>query len=285
MSLEVTVITDLGRNLASDRRYRRSERINEALALQCGHVQEALGLEAMLVSDEAGDRWVGSGDRALCRLLARSAPVLSSTDVDADFQYKALALLRSDLDSSQVTTYALAVPGSASRVFVTGAGRSRMRDDGVVGASAGVRRILGFTPQRAESGVRVEASSDPEVVLNTLIEAHWLRASGQFAGYEAPARRWGATDDAAYAPALQLALQPAFDALGRGGLVVDDPWRRWRWRSNETAHGDGEFVRTLSAPVREPRTQTPVGTLYIGLHHRHDRFAMVTAPRVAIRWR
>ena len=67
--MEVTVITEFGRTISSDMRYRRSERVTDALAFQCAHLQEQLGLEAVVVSDDAGTSWVGAGDLALCRVL------------------------------------------------------------------------------------------------------------------------------------------------------------------------------------------------------------------------
>ena len=55
--MEVTVITEFGRTISSDKRYRRSERVTDALAFQCAHLQEQLGLEAVVVSDDVGTSW------------------------------------------------------------------------------------------------------------------------------------------------------------------------------------------------------------------------------------
>jgi hypothetical protein len=282
--MEATVITDLTRTLVADRRYRRSDRVTDSLAFQCAHVQQQLGLEAVVVSDEVGDRWVGSGEKGLCRLLGRSAAEIArGPSSRLDYRVAALQTLRSDLTLGQVTTFRIDLPRSGRHVYVTGVGQGRLRDVGVVNVADGTKRILGVTPGRAP--VAPAAPTDPELALNEQIYVRWntLRDSGALTG-DAPVRRLGGFDDRAYAESLASLLAPLEVELGRAGLVADSLWAGWRWRSSEAPLGEGVFVRTLRAPVREVRSGTQVGAAIVDLAHRHDVFDIPVAPHVRLRW-
>jgi hypothetical protein len=282
--MEATVITDLTRTIVADRRYRRSERVTDSLAYQCAHVQSQFGMEAVVVSDNSGDRWVGSGDKSLCRLLGRSAPEIArGPSSKLDYRLAALQTLRSDLNPGNVATFRIDLPATGSHVFVTGVGVGRMRDVGVVNVADGTKRILGVTPGRVREAPPVV--TDPEIVLNELVSRVWhqMRDRGQLVGAD-PVRRLGAFDDRVYADALEQVLEPVMVELGQSGLVADSLWAAWRWRSSEAPLGDGIFVRTLRAPVREVRTGLQVGALHVDLPHRHDVFAFTHPPHVRLRW-
>lgn len=282
--MEATVITDLTRTIVADRRYRRSESVTDSLAFQCAHVQTQFGMEALVVSDQSGDRWVGSGDKSLCRLLGRSAPEIArGPSQKLDYRLAALQTLRSDLTPGNVATFRIDLPGSGTQVFVTGVGLGRMRDVGVVNVADGTKRILGVTPGRVRAAAPV--ATDPEVVLNDMVTRRWhdARDRGELAGSD-PVRRLGIFDDRVYIDALDVVLEPVMVELSQSGLVADSLWAAWRWRSSEASLGDGIFVRTLRAPVREVRTGLQVGALHVDLPHRHDVFAFTHPPHVRLRW-
>lgn len=284
--METTVITDMGsRDIPRDRRYRRADETPRALAFQCAHIQESLGLEAMVVSDASGDAWVGAGDRHLCRLLARSASSIASDDLEArEFRLNALRSLRSDLTTAQVTTYRVPVPGRSASIFITGVGGSRMRDHGVVSVAGGTRRILGY--ERADRGPALPANARPEEVLQHQINEVWHRHASSIMPVDAiaPARRFGLTDDRVYAPAVELLLAPALTTLVRSGVLPDDLWKSWRLRSSERHIGDGVFVRNFQVPLREVRSGARLGTLFVDLYHRHDVWELVERPVVGLQW-
>jgi hypothetical protein len=284
--METTVITDLGsRDIPRDRRYRRTDDRPRALAFQCAHIQEALGLEAMVVSDASGDAWVGSGDRHLCRLLARSASSIASEDREArEFRLSALRSLRNDLTTAQVTTFRVPVPGRPSSIYITGVGGSRLRDHGVVTVAGGTRRILGYESAAAPA---VHTEQAPDRVLQQQIDALWQTHGPQWNAttrFTAPRRRFGWTDDGAYKEAVEVLLAPALQTLTRSGVVPNDVWSGWRLRSHERSLGDGVYVRTLPVALREVRSGARLGTLHVDLYHRHDRWELVDRPIVGLQW-
>lgn len=276
--MDTTVITDSTATSVTNRRYRRSEKVSDALAFQCAHVQEGLALEAVVVTDDTGDRWVGSGDKRLCRLLSRSANQLVHPTVDAELRIKALRSLRSDLGPADITTYAIRVPERERFVFVTGVGKSVMRDNGVVGAAGGVKRILGFNPA-------APAAEDPQRVLQRLVtdRYHAMLRDDELTG-PMPSGLFGMVDDRIYSDVLDRILEPALDTIVRSGLVSDALWKRYRWSTREVAQPDGSWVRLFAPSLREPRTGARVGVLEIEFHHRHDRFDVPFPPALRLRW-
>lgn len=282
---ETTVITDLGRNVVSDRRYRRSDEVPRALAFQCAHIRDGLNLDAMVVSDACGDRWVGAGDPRLCRIVSRSADVLAAGPSSGfDMRVKALRSIRADLRPGDITTFQLTVPGTSRNLYVTGVGGSRLRDDGVVNAAGGVRRIMGW--QSAAAGaVPTAAHENPQAVLERLTRATFeaLRVSGELTG-EAPRRVFGRTDDSVYAPTLGHVLSPALNTIENSGLEYDNLSRAWTWRSRERSRRDGTYVRTFKLNLREVRTGIRVGRLDVDFYHRHDRFEIPYCPVLTLRW-
>jgi len=283
MAAETTVITDMGKTVVTDRRYRRSAEVPESLAFQCAHVQEALSLEAVVVSDGTGDRWVGSGDKRLCRLLSKSASTIADdASPRRDLRMMAIQSLRSDLSLQEITTYKIKVPAHERYIYVTGVGQSRMRDTGVVSVADGVKRIMGFRSQRrtADHG----ASADPAHVLNRLISDRFDAVRWSTEVTVRSRSFFSRSDDRDYAPMLGEMLQPAIDAVVRSGIIVDDLWKRYRWRSQEASIGDGVFLRRLTATLREPRSGARVGTLSVDVCHRHDRLEITEPPTCAIAW-
>lgn len=272
-----------GDTVVSERRYRRSETVTEALAFQCAHIREGLELNAIVVTDDLGDRWVGAGDRALCRMLSKAAPDLSRADsAGANFRMKALQSLQSDLTTSQISTCAIRVPGRERFVYVTGIGDNRLRTAGIMGAASGTRRILGFAPP----GSSAVQASDADTVLQSIVDRSFEQVmdSGLVIG-PCPKRSFGRADDTVYRGTLRHILAPAWEALSRSGVSARDPWRTPRWSQRETRVADDIFCRRLVAPLREARTGIRLGELAIAFEHRHEFFDLPTAPRITVRWR
>ncbi len=272
-----------GDTVVSERRYRRSETVTEALAFQCAHIRDGLELSALVVTDDIGDRWVGAGDQALCRMLSKAAPDLSRADTaGAAFRMKALQSLQSDLTTSQISTCAIRVPGRDRYVYVTGIGDNRLRTSGVMGAATGTRRILGFTP----SGTTATASTDADVVLQSIVERSFdhVMQSGLVIG-PTPQRGLSGVDDTVYRGTLRHILAPAWEALARSGVAARDPWRTPRWKQRERRVSRDIFVRRLVSPLRESRTGIKLGELSITFEHRHEFFDLPSCPQVSVRWR
>ncbi|MCB9507625.1 MAG: hypothetical protein H6698_07860 [Myxococcales bacterium] len=265
-----------------DRRYRRSQLTTEALAFQCAHVQEGLELDALIVSDDTGDRWVGAGDKALCRLLSRSAPAISGGDDRGAMRMRALQVLRSDLSGTQLTACRIQVPRQDRFIYVTGVGTNRMRPSGVVSAATGTKRILGYERPVANATSDGDAQRTLQRVVDgayaRLVSAHGVRG-------DAPSAMFGFVDDRAYRDTLAHILAPAVDMLAQSGLIVDDLWRNYRLRTRETRVDVGVYERTFASPIRDGRTATCVGELDVKFTHRHDVFDIPYCPRVALRWR
>lgn len=281
--MEATLITDLTRTIVADRRYRRSDKVTDALAFQCAHVTDQYGLEAVVVGDETGDRWVGSGDRSLCRLLSRSAAEIArGPSVKLEYRLAALQSLRSDLDPSRVATFRIDIPGSARQVYVTGVGAGRLRDVGVVNAADGTKRILGVTPGRVPRPA--VAAENPDRALQDLVHARWFQLGGGAAMGVGPRRSLLGYDDLAYTELLGTLLEPVHAELTGAGLVADSLWAGYRWRSSEAPAGDGVYVRALRAPVREARSGVQVGALIVDMAHRHDSLSLPLPPQVGLRW-
>ncbi len=271
--------------VVSDRRYRRSPVLTEALGYQCAHIQEGLSLEALVVSDDVGDRWVGSGDKSLCRLLSRSALDLSERgSVEAAYRLKTLQSLKSDLKSSDITTCRIKLPDSQRFVVVTGVGSNRLRTNGVVSASRGTKRILGLTKSRENRTSQDEF--DAAQHLQELVDNSYARlVSTQGLYGQAPRQLLGLVDDGVYREAFKHILAPAMDAVTQSGVIVDDPWRSYRFRSRERRYTDGTFERTFRVALREARSGLRLGDLEIRFFHRHDEFEIPYCPRLSIRWR
>jgi hypothetical protein len=266
-----------------DRRYRRSDITTQALAFQCAHVQEGLSLRAMIVSDDVGDRWVGSGDKALCRLLSKSAPAISSADEHAAMRLRALQVLQSDLDGSRVTTTKIKVPHQSRYIYVTGVGVNQMRVGGVSTAAEGTKRILGYTgrPQE-EDGPDYDAAR----ALQNLVDGAFARlvcADGVTGAV--PVGIFGLSDDRVYRDTLNHILAPAIDAIAKSGIVVDDLWRNYRWRSREARVDANIFERRFVTPMREGRSNVRLGNLEVRFFHRHGVFDMPYCPRLTLNWR
>ena len=266
-----------------DRRYRRSDITTQALAFQCAHVQEGLSLRAMIVSDDVGDRWVGSGDKALCRLLSKSAPAIASSDEHAAMRLRALQVLQSDLDGSRVTTTKIKVPHQSRYIYVTGVGVNQMRVGGVSTAAEGTKRILGYN-------ARIQEQDGPDYdagrALQNLVDGAFARlvcAAGVTG--EVPAGFLGLSDDRVYRDTLNHILAPAIDAIAKSGIVVDDLWRNYRWRSRESRVDATIFERRFVSPMREGRSNVRLGDLEIRFFHRHDVFDIPYCPRLTLRWR
>jgi hypothetical protein len=272
-----------GATVVSERRYRRSETVTEALAYQCAHIRDGLDLSALVVTDDLGDRWVGAGDRALCRMLSKAAPDLARTGTqDAEFRIKALRSLQSDLTSAQLSTCAIRVPGRDRYVYVTGIGNNKLRTTGVMGAASGTRRILGFVPS---TPVR-SGASDADGLLQSIVSRSFEKVmeSGLVVG-PTPRKSLTGVDDGVYRGAVRHILAPAWEALARSGVVARDPWRSLSWFHREADLGGGIFARTLTSPLREARSGLKLGELSVRVVHRHDFFDLPSAPEVHVRWR
>lgn len=268
-----------------DRRYRRSEITTQALAFQCAHVQEGLSLRAMIVSDDIGDRWVGSGDKALCRMLSKSAPAIGSGNEHAAMRLRALQVLQSDLDGSKVTTTKIKVPNQSRYIYVTGVGANQMRVGGVSTAAVGTKRILGYT-QRPQQHLDERGDYDAGRALQHLVDGAFARlvcAAGVTG--EVPTGFFGLSDDRVYRDTLNHILAPAIDAVAKSGIVVDDLWRNYRWRSRETRIDESVFERKFSASMREGRSNVRLGEFEVRFFHRHDAFDVPYCPRLTLKWR
>lgn len=274
----------VGNTQVMDRRYRRSPKRLEALAYQCAHVRDGLTLDAVVVADDVGDRWVGAGDRALCRMLAKSAQQLADSEsAGAEYRMKALQSLRGDLTDAQLTTCTIKVPGRNRRVYVAGIGENVLRSTGVMTTAHGTKRILGF---QQTLPLQSPTREDADVLLQSICDRSYdrLLAAGSLVG-PPPRRSFGRVDDGIYRGVVRHILAPVFDAVARSGVVAADPWRSLTFRSREAKHVDGEFVRTLVSPLREARTGMRLGEMHIAVHHRHDYFDLPRAPQVTVRWR
>lgn len=268
----------------TERRYRRSEDVTQALAFQCAHVQQHLDLQALVVADDVGDRWVGAGDRTLCRLLSRSANDLAVGSLaNASYRFKVLHSVSPELTPGHLTTFTLKVPGRKSLLHVAGVGASVARADGVVTTADGTRRILGFTPARASREVD---STDGEGLLRRAMHDVWygLRRGGALTG-EAPRRSLTRARDSVYRDVLLECLEPVFGMLQRSGLVAVEPWGAWRGTTTEVQLGDDRFVRAIRYGLRDLRAGVHVGTLIVEFEHRHQVWEMPEPPQVYLRWR
>ncbi len=266
--------------VVSDRRYRRSPNTSQALAFQCAHIQTGLSLDALIVSDDVGDRWVGAGDRALCRFLSRNAPELAAGESDAAMKLRALQTISEGLESGHVTTTRVKLPNQNRFLFVTGVGNNRMRTHGVSTAAHGSKRILGYIQPA------VGEDMDATETLQDLVDGAFSRLEGAagVTGAE-PTSFMGFFDDRVYRDTLTHVLSPAMDAIARAGLVADDIWRNYRLRSRETKIEWGLYERSFRSTLREHRTGVSLGELEIRFYHRHDLFEISRAPQVKIRWR
>lgn len=284
--METTVITDLGNRFAKDRRYRRAGDVPKSLAFQCAHVQESLGLDVIVLSDETGESWVGSGDKGLCRLLARSASAIGGDDLqEREFRLSALRSLRSDLGHAQLTTFRIDVPNSSRSLYVTGVGRSKMRDHGVIAVSDGSRRILGL-PRRRRGGDHAVGVQSTEELLQALIRDAWSQQMvlRDEARPDAPRRLFGMTDDRAYVEVLDQMLHPVAQTLQQSGVLLSDAWENWRLRSRER-HVDGDvYRRDFRISLTEARSGALLGTLGVGLVHAHRVWDLPSAPLLTLRW-
>ncbi|TVR03379.1 MAG: hypothetical protein EA398_05205 [Deltaproteobacteria bacterium] len=268
----------------SERRYRRSEDITQALAFQCAHVQQQLGLQALVVADDVGDRWVGAGDRTLCRILSRGANDLAvGSTANAAYRFKVLQSMKEDLEPGHLTTFTLRVPNRQRLLHVAGVGAHNARADGVVTTAGGARRILGFVPQRPSR--EVDATDGEGLLRKVFLDAWYsLQRSGGLTG-EAPRRGLGRTTDHVYRNVLDTCMQPVTDILHRSGLLADEPWGAWRSGRDEIQLGGDHFVRAVRYELKEIRTGTRIGTLILEFEHRHLRWDMPAAPRLFLRWR
>ena len=266
-----------------DRRYRRSDVTTQALAFQCAHVQEGLSLRAMIVSDDIGDRWVGSGDRALCRMLSKSAPAIASGDEHAAMRLRALQVLQSDLDGSRVTTTRIKVPRQSRYIYVTGVGANQMRAGGVGTTAEGAKRILGYTLDRT---IDERGDYDAARAIQALVDGAFARlVSAAGVTGEAPSSFLGFSDDRVYRDTLNHILAPAIDAIAKSGIVVDDIWRNYLWRSREARIDESIFERRFTASMRESRSNARLGELDVRFFHRHEVFDIPYCPRINLRWR
>lgn len=281
--MEVTVITEFGRTISSDMRYRRSERVTDALAFQCAHLQEQLGLEAVVVSDDVGTSWVGAGDLALCRVLSRSAPALAMpSHAERDLQVKTLRSLRHDLRDGDVATAALSVPNSARRIFVSGVGRSRLLENAVTTTAAGSSRILGYDRPR-----RRPVEIDTRNALSTALMQAWqtLFSAGVHDDAAIVPRNWlGFADDRRYRDIVTDLMSPVVHILQSRGVLLEDLWSQYRFRSNEVELTDGLYLRTFRIALRDVRLGLRIGHLELDLFHRHDRLAVPVCPRIRLQW-
>jgi len=236
-----------------------------------------------VVTDETGDRWVGAGDKSICRMLTKSAAALVLGDYEERaFRLRALRTLHGNIDPIDVATYAINVPGLPSNLFVTGVGKSNLLLNGVEITGAGSERIIGVRTTRPV----VNSNDPPDIVLNSALQMafHELHSSSKLAGDD-PKGWFGIADDRVYMHVLDFVVKPVIQILEHSGVVVDDLWANFRWKSRETRQPDGSYVRTFELPVREPRTRVQLGNLDVHFAHRHDRFEVPLCPRVVLRWR
>lgn len=268
----------------SDRRNRRSAVTTEALAFQCAHIQEGLGLDAIVVADDMGDRWVGAGDRALCRYLSKNAPELANGEFDAALKLRALQTISEGLEAAHVTTARVKVPHMGGRfLYVTGVGHNRMRRQGVATTANGSKRILGYErPLITQKDQDVDAAA----TLQRMVDGAYSRlvAAAGVSG-ATPSSFMGLFDDRVYRDTLNHVLAPAYDALGKSGVGVDDIWRNYRMRSRELKIEAGLYERQFRATLRAITSNVRLGELEIRFFHRHDVWDIPYCPRVNIRWR
>lgn len=270
-------------SIVADRRARRSGVTTEALAYQCAHVQEGLTLDAIIVADDSGDRWVGAGDRALCRFLARNAPSLAAGEKDTAMKLRALQTISEGLEAAHVTTARIKIPRENRYIFVTGVGANRMRTGGVAHTAGGTQRILGFRQPVANSPAE---ERDATHTLQTLVDGAYGRLiiDGGVTG-PAPPSFMGFRDDRVYQNALGHILAPALETTARSGVIVDEMWQNYRFRSREVRHTDGLFERNFRLPMRESRSGVRIGELEVRFFHRHDAWDIPACPQLIVRWR
>lgn len=266
--------------VVADRRYRRSANTSEALAFQCAHIQSGLELDALIVSDDVGDRWVGAGDRALCRFLSRNAPALAAGESNAAMKLRALQTISEGLESGHVTTARVKLPERDKFLFITGVGNNVMRTHGVSTTAHGSKRILGYIqPAMGED-------ADATETLQDLVDGAFSRLDGGAGTLgNDPSSFLGFFDDRVYRDTLSHILTPAMNAIARAGLVTDDLWRNYRLRSRESKIEWGLYERCFRVPVREQRSGVRLGELEVRFFHRHDIFEISRAPLVKIKWR
>lgn len=265
--------------VVADRRYRRSTNVTQALAFQCGHIQHGLDLDALIVSDDVGDRWVGAGDHALCRFLSRNAPELAAGNEDAAMKLRALQTISEGLESGHVTTARVKLPNSGRYLFVTGVGSNCMRTHGVSTAAHGSKRILGYVQPGTSKDVNATET------VQDLVNTAFARLEGGAAVGADPASFMGFFDDRVYRDLLDHVLAPAVDAIVASGLVIEDMWRNYRLRTRERRVDWGLYERTFRPVIREARTGVRLGELEVRFFHRHDIYEISHAPQVQIRWK
>lgn len=273
---DVTVITD--------RRGRRSEVTTQAIAFQCAHIQEGLGLDALVVADDAGDRWVGAGDRALCRFLSKNAPELAAGEHDAAMKLRALQTISDGLGAAHVTTARVLVPHMNGRyLYVTGVGDNRLRRNGVATTANGSKRILGYEQPLPAA---TKSDLDADATLQQMVDGAYARlVSAAGVSGAAPQGFMGMFDDRVYRDALNHVLAPAFDALAQSGVIVDDVWRNYRLRTREVRIENGLYERTFTGSLRQAHAGVRLGELEVRFFHRHDRWEIPYCPRLTLRWR
>ncbi len=261
-----------------DRRFRRSDDITRALAYQCAFIQEQLALDAMIVADAPGTRWVGAGDKTLCRLLSRSAAqIADGGGTNAALRMEALRAIKSDLTNEHITTFTIGLPGRREPIYVAGVGGAGTRATGVSSAARGTRRILGYDVRGPQ------VVPDAGRYLQELTDYSFIEIARTPVEAFDPSRFLFFWDDSVYRGTLEAMITPARKALERSGALVDGVWRGM-FRSSENAVGDGVYCRTFRVPVREPRSRARLGTLKVSLFHRHDRFELPCPPQLELEW-
>ncbi len=271
---------------AADRRVVRDESsIVTALALQCQHVQRLHHLDAVVVTDDIASTWVGSGDRALCRLLSAATPELvTGTNAQGDYRLKTLQALKSDLRPGDLTTYTIKVPHLQRYVYIAGIGASSNRSHGIIRTADGTRRIMRFNPPSAQQ-LHHDFTVDPNGTLARLTHVGFNRyLYSPLVSGVAPTRRLGWYDDATYKVALEAILEPAISTLIRAGFKVSNLWRHTWLTGREWENSDGSHTRELFATLREARSGMKLGRLRVSFSHRHDAFAFVACPEIEILW-
>lgn len=280
----ITWIPPVDADKGIERRVRRSSEPAEALAFQCAHVQSELDLEALVVADDTGDRWVGAGDKALCRILSNSVSDFAfGTNDQIGARIDAIQIRMPELEASDVTTYTMRIPGSGRFLHVAGVGSVSDRAGGVRRAAAGSRRILGLDPRARRPDVD---PLDAIAVLRAALVERWMamRFSGSLEG-QAPRGRWGLTDDGQYGLVLDVILEPVLEILHSSGVRAELPWGGWRWGGKEFALTDGWYLRTLKLTLREQRSGARLGWLEVAFLHRHDRWEIGEPPHIELSWR
>jgi hypothetical protein len=266
-----------------NRRRRRSAEPARAVGFQFERVYDLVGSEAIVLCDVQGRPLSAIGDDQLCRLLAKSVPVLSVGDARrVDYQLKAMDIIRPEIDFSHIAVEPIPVPHRSRGLFVASVSESTFNEAGVQHAGDGVRRILGIP----------EADQEPSVVSSRDRLAYDLERALEI-GYQdfkdselaqslRGSRRRGASRRQ-YAGALAFMLDRVDKRLRREGLRADRPSLLARFWGEEESLSAGYRLRRFDLPLRFVKSGRQWGRLTVDMTCADTRFDVPSAPSASLR--